>query len=146
MPHDDNDGPEFDIDPAILERAEMAISALGDGYRDTVRDKADDMTRLIDTLAAGTADDTGARDALFRHGHELAGQGGTFGFAPLSDIGRSLCDFIDTRNGKVSSDDVAVFRAHVAAASQVVNREMSGADSTDTLLSDLRELVRRHMA
>ncbi len=146
--NDENNGPESDIDPDMLARAEMAISALGDDFRNSVRDRIIDMTRLIDALAATstTVGEAAKRDALFRHAHELAGQGGTFGFSRLSDIGRSLCNFIDAQDGKTARDDIAVYRAHVAATMQVVNKDLSGWDATDTLLSDLEELIRRHMA
>ncbi|MEX2617911.1 MAG: hypothetical protein WD767_17615 [Alphaproteobacteria bacterium] len=48
---DDDDGPAFDFDPAMPARAEHAIDAHGDGFRDAVKRRITDMIRLSDSLA-----------------------------------------------------------------------------------------------
>lgn len=145
---DDDDGPAFDLDPAMLARAEQAIAAHGDGFRNTVERRITDMTRLTDSLAAPaeTGDEIGVWEALFEHGHELAGQGGTFGYPLLSEIGRSLCGFVDGSRAVSASGDIAVLRAHIAAVTQAVGANPADAAENRAILAALQTLVRRHMA
>ncbi|MDA0663528.1 MAG: Hpt domain-containing protein [Proteobacteria bacterium] len=141
----DDGEPAFDPDPDMLARAEQAIASHSVEFRKTVRARIAEMSRLTGTLAApaGTDIETGAWDALFRQGHELAGQGATFGFPLLSDIGRSLCGFIDARAGDTAGGDIAILRAHIAAVAQAIGENPPGPAERQAILASLQAPRRR---
>lgn len=119
MADKDEDSDGFDIDPEILARAEQAVAALSESFVAAAREDLATMRGLVDTLAAGP--DPGSVDALYGRAHDMAGQGGSFGFPLLSRLGRSLCDLIQARNRAIAAGDIALLRAHLDAAQAILD-------------------------
>jgi hypothetical protein len=119
---DDDDG--FDIDPDMLARAERAVAALSKGYADALAGEIAAMRAALAGIVAGGGTDS--VDSLFQRGHDMAGQGGSFGFPLLSRLGRSLCDVIRGRGPDFSADDIDLLHDHVAVAAAIVDGSAEG--------------------
>jgi len=122
MADDDEDG--FDIDPDMLARAERAVAALSDGYAAALGGEIAAMREALAGIAAGN--DPGSAGMLFRRGHDMAGQGGSFGFPLLSRLGRALCDVLRARGTDFSAEDIALLRDYVEAAAAIADGAADG--------------------
>lgn len=132
---DSDDSPEFpDIDPDILSRAERAVSALGQDFAETILLNLAEMDGLIDRLAA---DDAAGRSPLLTHAHDMAGMGGSFGFPLVSRLGRSLYNFIESREQPFTSTEITVLRAHIDAARKLMDENFTDEDTAERLVAAL---------
>lgn len=115
-------GPDLE---KLLAKADAELEKLADSYTEWVQD---DVVALVRSLAAARTDtDRKAAhlEELYTVAHDMKGQGGTFGYGLVTQIGRSLCHFID------SSDDIGdrefqVIEAHIDALRVVVREAVQG--------------------
>jgi len=103
--------------------AQAAVAGLSDQYIGWVND---DLKRLDAAVATVTDGQNAAalRD-VYGVAHDIKGQGSTFGYQLVTDIGQLLCRYAEDaiHNHKV---DMAVIEAHVTALRTVVDNRIQG--------------------
>jgi len=106
-------------------RAEAALAEMHDDYTIWVDQ---DLRSLKRSLAAARSDPAQCRqhlEALYRTIHDMKGQGQTFGYPLVTEIGESLCRFLDKVDG-VGDIEFAVIESHVGALSAVIVNRVEG--------------------
>ncbi|MCW0232359.1 MAG: hypothetical protein OJJ21_02045 [Ferrovibrio sp.] len=108
---------------AAVASAQAAVAGLSDKYIGWVND---DLKRL-DAAIAGVTD--GSNGAALREvygvAHDIKGQGSTFGYHLITDIGLLLCRYTE-RAIERQKVDRAVIDAHVEALRTVVDNRIQG--------------------
>jgi chemotaxis protein histidine kinase CheA len=134
-----------DIDPEILARAERAVAALGDEFVARVGNELPEYRALVKQSGFETNDKS--LKSIFTFAHDLRGQGGSFGYPLLSEIGTSLCKFVETREHRLAAGDTIVFSAHIDVASAIIANGMAGEGDAvaRTLVDSLASLVQKRL-
>lgn len=119
-PSDTASDAEFGV---AVASAQAAVAGLADKYIGWVND---DLKRLDAAIAAVT---DGHNAAALRHvygvAHDIKGQGSTFGYHLITDIGQLLCRYAE-RAIERKKVDRAVIDAHVEAMRTVVDNRIQG--------------------
>ena len=86
----------------LISRAEAAVEALRDTYRQQL---ADDVTALNGIWSRLESGEPAAAilDELYGIAHNIKGQGGSFGYDLVSEIGASFCNYL--RSGSRGSPE-----------------------------------------
>lgn len=133
------------IDPEILARAEQAVAALGADFIVQTQEALNARRALLESAVEPPQGDA-LRD-IFAFAHDLRGQGGSFGYPLLSEIGGSLCAFVEARDFQLANGDTAVLQSHLDAAAAIVADDIAGdGDSVSrALVESLIELVGKRL-
>src|SRR5690606_15790481 len=82
------DGPDLDL--ASIERANEAMARLKEEYvAEWAPASLAEMEALVDELTRSSP--PGVFAQLYRHAHDMKGQGATFGYGLITQIGEALC-------------------------------------------------------
>lgn len=112
--------PEFG---AAVANAQAAVAGLSDKYIGWVND---DLKRLDAAIAAVTdGSNSAALREVYGVAHDIKGQGSTFGYHLITDIGLLLCRYTE-RAIERQKVDRAVIDAHVEALRTVVDNRIQG--------------------
>jgi hypothetical protein len=119
-PSDTTSDMEFGV---AVASAQAAVAGLSDKYIGWVND---DLKRL-DAAIAGVTDGSNAQALREVYGvaHDIKGQGSTFGYHLITDIGQLLCRYTE-RAIERKKVDRAVIDAHVEALRTVVDNRIQG--------------------
>lgn len=112
-------------DQQAIQRGEAAIKKIGENFPEWARSDLDEMEKA---LAAARENPDRQEDyimQIFRRSMELKGQGGSFGYDLISQIGDSLKKFTESRN-EANPRDVEIIAAHVAAMRVVMVQDIKG--------------------
>ncbi|MGX1198775.1 chemotaxis protein histidine kinase CheA [Parvibaculum sp. MBR-TMA-1.3b-4.2] len=118
---DENDSSEY---ARLIAKAEAAVEALRDSYKDQFRQDVDQMFLLWAKLEDG-ADRRQVMDEIYAIAHNVKGQGGSFGYDFVTALGASLCRFLRATSA-YSDDDLKIVRAHLDALLLAASDDMSG--------------------
>jgi chemotaxis protein histidine kinase CheA len=116
---------EKGIDLATLERAESVISDMQNSYLEWVEN---DLKSLEDAIAEASKSDGDLKahfEKIFSISHDIKGQGGSFGYQMMTNIGNQLCRFIETLDTP-SKADIHIVRLHFDAMKLVIAKRMEG--------------------
>ncbi len=116
---------EVKPDRKAIRRGEAAIEKVGQDFPKWAQGDFDEMDRA---LAAARKDPERQGEYLmqiFRISMELKGQGGSFGYTLISEIGDSLKKFTESRK-EASPRDVEIIAAHVNAMRVVMVENIKG--------------------
>ena len=137
---------DADSDDALKEKiaqAEAAIAALTDQYIPVLKSEI----RRLESLAAEARRRPGGNGALmleiYRIAHNIKGQGGSFGFHLVTDIGASLCE-VTREPGARDGGEIDVIDRHLEAMSFVVSEDLrgDGGDAGRRILEKIGTLTR----
>ena len=109
-----------------LARAEAAVANLAQDYASWA---LADVAKARAVLAAAIDDSAGRGqhvDALFRVGHDLKGQGASFGFPLVTKIGHSLCVLTRDRARQYESRHLDLAKAHLDALDLILAKSIKG--------------------
>ena len=113
------------FDYRAIERAEQAIDKFGD---DINKWGLDDITEIDKALAKARREPDKQEEHIahiFRRAMDLKGQGGSFGYDLITQIGDTLKRF--TKNQQSASDrDVDIIAAHIDALRTVLTQNIRG--------------------
>ena len=112
-------------DAEAIKRAEVAIKKIGEDFASWARSDLDEMDQA---LAAARNDPEQQEEyimQIFRRAMELKGQGGSFGYDLISQVGDSLKKFTESRR-EASPRDVEIIAAHVQAMRVVMVEDIRG--------------------
>ena len=113
------------LDTQAIQRAEAALKTIGDDFANWA---PSDLDELDKALAAARTNPDRQEDyitEIFRRAMELKGQGGSFGYDLISQIGDSLKKFTDSRR-EANPRDVEIIAAHVDAMRVVMVEDIRG--------------------
>jgi chemotaxis protein histidine kinase CheA len=117
-------GP-VELDLEAIARAEAAIESAGENFRDWA---VEDLTAMEKALA-DVRSDHGAQEAcikeIFRRAMDMKGQGGSFGYVLITQIGDLLKKFTEDLQ-QVSARDIDIITAHVNAMKVVIAQDIKG--------------------
>jgi len=124
-------------------RALGAVEGMMDGYQGWAVDDLQSLWQAFQDTATGK----GEISEMYEIAHQSRGEGGTFGFPLISQIGDSLCRFLGGKED-LSKTDLGVIRIHILAMKAVFKQDLKGtgsalAEELPELLLALRERVRR---
>jgi hypothetical protein len=109
-----------------LARAEAAVANLAQDYASWA---LADVAKARTALAAAIGDPAGRGqhvEALFRVGHDLKGQGTSFGFPLVTQIGQSLCALTRERARSYESKDLDLAKSHLDALELILTKGIKG--------------------
>jgi hypothetical protein len=109
-----------------LARAEAAVANLAQDYASWA---LADVAKARAALAAAIDDPSGRGqhvDALFRVGHDLKGQGTSFGFPLVTKIGHSLCVLTRERARHYESRHLDLAKSHLDALDLILAKGIKG--------------------
>lgn len=106
----------------MFENADAALAQMAESYTEWVMG---DLAKLDSAFAKAKAEGQGDLGEVFRIVHDMKGQGATFGYQLVTDIGQALCRFIEGTDmtGETALD---VVEAHIKALRVVVAQKMEG--------------------
>ena len=112
------------LDPVLLAKAGAVVDEMRQNYTDWADE---DLTMLEKTLAdiRSAEDQSPYIKILFRHALDMKGQGGSFGYDMVTQVGGSLADFI-TDKTVLKGLDFDVVAAHVQTMRAVFAEQVKG--------------------
>ena len=111
---------------SALERAEAAVADLAKDYASWA---LRDVAKARAALASAVADEArrcGYVEAMFRVGHDLKGQGSSFGFPLVTKIGHSLCTLTRDRARDYQVQHLDLAKSHLDALELVLTKGIKG--------------------
>lgn len=116
------------MDAVATERARAAIEKLKMSYlTEWAPATIDELDRRLQLARSVPSSAPEHLEAAFRLAHDMKGQGATFGYSLISDIGGSLCAMTHERVEATNGDFCAML-AHVEAARAVLNHRLDDPD------------------
>ncbi len=111
----------------LADEAALVISDLARQYPEWAKADVDDMFVLLDRAIAakGVARYRLVREEFFRKAHDIKGQGATFGYPLMTDLGAAICDYLRDRP-IFNDEDLKLMRAYVEDMSFVLNHHLTG--------------------
>jgi chemotaxis protein histidine kinase CheA len=113
------------VTPEALERAETVITELADDYLDWVEGDLARLQAALENLKAAKGDNSGELQAIFEIAHDIKGQGGSFGYQMMTQIGDHLCRFLETLE-TAKPAEIDVIEVHADALRLVITDGMKG--------------------
>lgn len=120
----DKGGPGA-VDLDALAKAEDVIANLADDYLDWVKEDFVRLEAAYERLKSGEGDDKENLDAVFQIGHDMKGQGGSFGYELMTAIGDHLCRLVE-KVETVGPREITMIRVHIDAMRVVITKELKG--------------------
>lgn len=126
---------------SMIARAEAAVEGLRDTYREQL---AEDIASLcaLWTRIESEGIDQAKLDELHSIAHNIKGQGGSFGYTLVTDIGASFCDYL--RGGpRMAPQELAVVSMHIRVLKNVSDNNIfgDGGETGARLIEKLRQLT-----
>ena len=112
-------------DTHAIERAETAIQKIGEDFPKWAQSDLDDMEKALAAARQNPEQQEDYIMQIFRRAMELKGQGGSFGYDLISQVGDSLKKFTESRR-EASPRDVEIIAAHVNAMRVVMVEDIKG--------------------
>jgi hypothetical protein len=135
------------IDAEAIRQASEAIQSMADEFEERCTLEIAMLMKLSHDLDSDPSRAAKIASKVARVGHELSGQGATFGFEMITQVGASMCRYV---KGLGSPDHLNgdVLRAHADAMRAVIKNHVKGDGGTvgAELVESLDKLVERMTA
>lgn len=125
-------GPQsfaFDDDdedlPEAVRKAQEAVAALADNFTDWMRSDLESALAALAKAKESLPDNASHVSDIYAVCHNIKGQGGSFGYDLITDVGKSLCDYIHGA-GPASEKKLKVVEAHLTAIEFIIDRDIQG--------------------
>lgn len=138
----------FNLPPAqteaerLAQKAKEALSDLVDIYVIQARQDFQIMQDLLSQATSAPVDERFhlIRDEFFVKMHDLKGQGATFGYPLLTEIGAFACDFLRHKT-EISSSDLDILKDTLSDMELVLKNNLT--DSGGALGNDIRNHLKQ---
>lgn len=119
------------VDVAALERADAEVAGLKRNYLDWVVEDFDKLQKIYDRAAATPpVERAPVVHDLFYVAHDMKGQGGSFNYHLVTQIGNLLCRFIEANEMKAGvvfeANEMEIIKLHVDAIRLVITQRWEG--------------------
>lgn len=118
------DGPPK-LDSGLLKQAEQAISALEGGFSDLAAVSLAEIRSALARADANRDDAAAELSTIFTLVMDLKGQGATYDYMMLTEIGDLLKKFTEGRK-ELTGRDIKIIGAHIDAMQAVLRDEIKG--------------------
>lgn len=108
----------------LIAQAEAAVEALRDTYRQQLAKDVDALFEVWSRLEAG-APVEGILDELHGIAHNIKGQGGSFGYDLVTDIGASFCRYLRSAP-RVAPEELNIIQMHIRMLKTVSDNNIFG--------------------
>ena len=125
----------------LIARADAVVAGMSDNYTEWAQEDLTSMQAAIDAIRNNFADHDDALGRLRTISLDMKGQGGTFGYQLITEIGDSLNKFV-LGLSQAKELDVKVIESHMEAMKVVMAREIrdGGGPVARELLKELHRL------
>jgi len=132
------------ISPDVLERAEKAILNLKKDYLNWVEDDLDKIDIAYKNLSANPENNALLQN-VYKVAHDIKGQGGSFGYDMMTEIGQSLCQLIEKMKS-VGPSELEIIAIHADALRVVIHDrvEGTGGDTGASILKGLEKMCTKY--
>ena len=113
------------VDAARLKRAEAVIEKMTSDYLDWVEHDLSSLEANVAGLKPGAPDAQQRVDDIYRTAHDIKGQGGSFGYDLMTEIGALMCRFIEHLDTP-TVEDVELMDLCVKSMRAVITGRLSG--------------------
>lgn len=115
------------VDESIIAKAEQVINDMKGSYIEWVAEDFKKVEAAYKDLIAGEGDRQAHLDKIFAVSHDIKGQGGSFGYDLVTQIGNHLCRLIE-RFGENNPDELEneAIKIHIDAMKLVIAKDLSG--------------------
>lgn len=120
LPTDDDD----DLPDAVRE-AEAAVAALAANFTEWMRVDLDSAHAALAEAKQNLPENAGPVLQIHEICHNIKGQGGSFGYDLITQVGASLCSYIHD-SGSASERKLKVVEAHLTAIKFILDRDIQG--------------------
>jgi len=127
------------ISPEVLARAEKAIQNLKSDYLNWVEEDLKKIDLAYNILINDPANKI-LLDDIYKISHDIKGQGGSFGYDMMTEIGQSLCHLVEKME-MVGPEELEVIGVHIDALHVVIHDRIEH-DGGETGADMLRGLVK----
>ncbi len=135
------------IDLEAIEKAEEVIASLSDSYLVSVAEDFRKLDEAVMKLEAATGDRKEELMEVFQGALNLKGQGGTFGYDLMTEIGKGLCRFIEKLDN-AGQNEVEAIKLHINSMKWVIGADMKGDGGDDgaKMLAGLQQVCDKFLA
>lgn len=132
------------LDTKAIARAEAAVKEMAKDYRNWAQEDVAALEAALDEAQARPDDQAQAIRTLFRVALDLKGQGTSFGYRLITEVGDSLAAFIEERKA-LGEFDQEVIASHISAMRAVLAEEVrdDGGETGRALIDGLHRLVKK---
>ncbi len=116
------DGPDPET---MFARAEAAVAKLQDDYAAWADQDIDNLCAVLEVAKASAAERPQNLRKVFDIVHDMRGQGGTFGYTLVTEVGNSLCRYLETLED-AGEREMEVVEAHADALRTVIRQKVKG--------------------
>ncbi len=130
------------LDTKAIERADAAIKTIGNDFATWAQSDFDELDKALAAARKNPDQQEDYITEIVRRAMELKGQGGSFGYDLISQVGDSLKQFTDSRS-EANPRDVEIIAAHVDAMRRVMvdNIKGDGGDVGRAIVDGLYKLT-----
>lgn len=130
-------GVDFDM----LEQAELVLNSMTSEYIEWAKGDIERLETAINTLKSDGGGTKKNLNAVFKVAHDIKGQGGSFGFNLMTDLGSLMCLLIENLD-TVDSRRIEAMQIYITAMKHVLTNEIKGSGGADgvALLSGLESM------
>ena len=114
------------VDPERLARAEAVIEKMTASYLDWVEADLKKLDAHLTSLKPGAADAAERIDLIYRTSHDIKGQGGSFGYQLMTEIGALMCRYIENMEGALTQEDIDLLTLCYKSMRAVITGRMAG--------------------
>jgi hypothetical protein len=119
-------GVSLTIDPTLVGAAESKIGAMKDDYLKWVGGDLDQLNDLCDLAIKDKANRPAHIENLYNKTVEIKGQGGSFNYALMTQVGSQLCRFIEIQGNDLDDPRMDIVKLHVETLRLVIAQKMEG--------------------
>ena len=126
-----------------ISQAQEAISGLSNTYLDWTRTQIKDMFNIIELYEDGRKNFNAAvLEQLYDLSHNIKGMGGSFGYHLMTDVGSSLCSYLQNVE-PAEAASFKVINAHIKAMDLIISDNItgSGGHAGQKLLAQLKNMI-----
>lgn len=103
----------------MLAKAENVLEKHAVEYVARLQEQIEGLVKTVQNAAKDVKSRPARFTEIFKQSHDILGLGSTFGFNLITDIGASLCKFVENRK-QYDDDAMEVVNAHVDALRAIV--------------------------
>ncbi len=114
------------VDPERLARAEAVIEKMTANYLDWVEADLKKLETELAALKPGAAEGDERVDRIYRTSHDIKGQGGSFGYQLMTEVGALMCRYIENLQGPLTQEDIDLMKLCYKSMRAVISGRLSG--------------------
>ena len=113
------------VDQERLAKAEAVIEQMTENYLDWVEADLVNLDKELAQLNPGGGH-AERLEGIYRTSHDIKGQGGSFGYQLMTEIGTLMCRYIENVEGDLTQEDIELMTLCHQSMRAVISGRLSG--------------------